>query len=128
MPVYNCADYVTAALNSILSQTFRNFEVLIIDDCSTDTTVQLISGISDPRIKVIRKPQNTGYTDSLNMGIELAEGKFIARMDGDDLSVKTRFEEQVQLLEGDPSLVLCGSWMQIMSTGDIVKGPRSEER
>ena len=123
IPVYNCAPYVTAAVNSILTQTFPDFEVVIIDDCSTDNTVQLIQEIDDDRIKIIRKPHNTGITDSLNMGLELAEGKFIARMDGDDISVNTRFEEQVELLENDPSLVLCGSWMQIMSTDEIVKVP-----
>jgi glycosyltransferase involved in cell wall biosynthesis len=123
MPVYNCAPYITAALNSILTQTFSDFEVLIIDDCSTDNTVQLIKDVDDARITLIRKPHNTGITDSLNMGLELAHGKFIARMDGDDISVNTRFEEQVELLEHDSSLVLCGSWMQIMKTGEVVTRP-----
>jgi glycosyltransferase involved in cell wall biosynthesis len=123
MPVYNCAPFITAALNSILTQTFADFEVVIIDDCSTDNTVQLIEDIDDARIKLVRKPHNTGITDSLNMGLELAEGQFIARMDGDDISVSTRFAEQIALLDHDPSLVLCGSWMQIMSTDDIVKHP-----
>src|SRR5262245_52425944 len=111
------------ALNSILTQTCADFEVLIIDDGSTDNSVQLIEEIDDARIKLIRKPANTGITDSLNIGLELAEGRFIARMDGDDISVNTRFEEQVGLLEKDPSLVLCGSWMQIISTDEIVKVP-----
>jgi glycosyltransferase involved in cell wall biosynthesis len=123
IPVYNCAQYVTAALNSILTQTFPDFEVLIIDDGSTDNTVHLIKDLDDPRITLIQKPHNTGITDSLNMGIELAQGKFIARMDGDDISVSTRFEEQVAFLEHDPSLVVCGSWTQILSTGEIIKRP-----
>lgn len=123
IPVYNCAPYVATALNSILTQTCPDFEVVIIDDDSTDNTVQLIKEIDDARIKLIRKPRNTGITDSLNVGLEVAAGQFIARMDGDDISVNTRLAEQVELLDNDPSIVLCGSWMRIISTDEIVKAP-----
>jgi glycosyltransferase involved in cell wall biosynthesis len=127
MPVYNCAPYVATALNSILTQTCPDFEVVIIDDGSTDDTVQVIREIDDTRVRLIQKPRNTGITDSLNMGLAIAEGQFIARMDGDDISVNTRLEEQIALLEQEPSVVLCGSWMQTFSTDEIVRVPADHD-
>lgn len=113
MPVYNCELFVTEALNSILNQTFSNFEVLVIDDCSTDNTVSVIEKIKDERIVLIRKEINTGYTNSLNMGIVLARGEFIARMDGDDFSFPTRFAKQLEVFDQQPEVVLCGTSMII---------------
>lgn len=109
MPVYNCEQYVANALSSILNQTFSDFEVLIIDDASTDATVSIILSFNDKRINLIIKPKNTGYTNSLNYGCKIAKGKYIARMDGDDICLPERFEKQIRFLEANPDFVVCGT-------------------
>lgn len=117
MPVYNCELYIKEAVESILSQTYSDFEVLIIDDASTDKTVSIIKSYPDSRIQLIEKPVNSGYTNSLNQGLKLAKGKYIARMDGDDISLPERFAKQVAFLEKNPEVVLCGTSYEIM--GDL---------
>lgn len=108
MPVYNCRQYIEESVSSIINQTFTGFEFIIIDDCSTDGTFEYLKTLTDQRIKLIRKPQNTGYTVSLNMGLEMATGKYIARMDGDDISFTDRFEKQVDFMDRNPDVVVCG--------------------
>jgi glycosyltransferase involved in cell wall biosynthesis len=116
MPVYNCELYINEAVDSILSQTFEDFEFLIIDDASTDETVSIIKSYNDARIQLIEKPSNTGYTNSLNFGLSIAKGEYIARMDGDDISLQERFAKQVAALDANPSLLLCGSAISIIGT------------
>ncbi len=127
LPVYNCENYVFKAVESILNQTYSHFELLIIDDCSTDSTVAKIQLFKDDRIRLIVKPQNTGYTNSLNYGITIAKGKYIARMDGDDISLPTRFEKQVAFLEKNPDVVVCGTAFKIIDTDIVVTGPSDNE-
>lgn len=112
LPVYNVAPYVKEAINSILNQTIQDFEVLIIDDCSTDSTLTIVKDFSDERIIIIEKEENKGLIDSLNLGFKLAKGKYIARMDGDDINVLDRFEKQLQILENNPQIKACGCWLQ----------------
>lgn len=123
MPMYNSEKYILAAVNSILNQTFSNFEFIIIDDASTDNSVEIIKSYKDPRIKLIVKPQNTGYTNSLNMGLKLATGKYIARMDSDDICVLNRFEKQVAFMESNKDVAVCGSWFTCIGTNEIIKHP-----
>ena len=108
MPVYNCREYIEESLKSIINQTFKDFEFIIIDDCSTDGTFEYLTSVTDPRIKLIRKSKNTGYTVSLNMGLKIAKGKYIARMDGDDISVSDRFAKQVAFMDVNPDVIVCG--------------------
>ncbi|MHB1148702.1 MAG: glycosyltransferase family 2 protein, partial [Lutibacter sp.] len=82
LPVFNCANYIEEAINSILNQTFKDFELIIIDDASTDNTLIVIQKFTDARIKIITKEQNLGLVHSLNFGFEIAQGKYIARLDG----------------------------------------------
>ena len=118
MPVYNAAPYLAEALNSILSQTFDDFELIIIDDCSTDNTPAIIFAIEDCRVRKYFKEKNTGYTNSLNKGLTLSHGKYIARMDADDISEKHRFQEQVAFLEQHPDFGIVGSYVStIPETG-----------
>lgn len=112
LPVYNVEKYVKEAIDSILNQTISDFEIIVIDDYSSDRTVEVIEGIDDVRIKLYRKKENKGLIDSLNWGFELASGEYIARMDGDDISVLNRFEKQLSVLEQNPDIILCGSWIQ----------------
>jgi glycosyltransferase involved in cell wall biosynthesis len=125
MPVYNCENYVYQAIESILNQTEGNFELLVIDDASTDGTTQVINTITDDRLQLITKPKNTGLTHSLNMGLELAKGKYIARMDGDDISLPTRFEKQLAAFNQNPNLVVCGTWYETFGSAstEVVRHP-----
>lgn len=115
MPVYNAKEYIGKAIESILNQTYENFEFIIFDDASTDGTCELIQAFNDPRINLIQKPKNTGYIDSLNMGLAIAKGKYIARMDADDISLPTRFETQIAILEGDEQIGVCCSNYQVIN-------------
>jgi hypothetical protein len=110
MPVYNVAPYVEEAVSSILDQTFRDFELIVIDDGSTDGTGDIIDCLAgdDSRIRLVRQ-DNQGLVATLNRGCALASGKYIARMDGDDASFPTRFEKQVCFLEANPKVGICGT-------------------
>jgi len=109
LPTYNCELYVKSAVESILNQSFTDFEFLIIDDASTDGTIQILKNFNDQRIQLIEKPFNTGYTESLNLGLKFAKGEYIARMDGDDISLPDRFAKQIAYLEAHPEVVLCAT-------------------
>ena len=87
MPVYNSELYIKEAIDSILNQTFTDFEFIIIDDASTDKSVEIIQSYTDSRIQLIVKSHNSGYTNSLNHGLTIARGDYIARMDSDDISM-----------------------------------------
>jgi len=127
MPVYNCEKYIQTAIESVLNQTFSNFELLIIDDKSTDTTVEIIQQFHDERIRLVVKEKNSGYTNSLNWGIENANGSYIARMDGDDICLSTRFEKQVSFLEANPDIIACGASSIIIGTDTVVNVPENYE-
>ncbi|MCX6188609.1 MAG: glycosyltransferase [Bacteroidetes bacterium] len=128
MPVYNCRPFIEESVNSILNQTFADFEFLIIDDCSTDGTYEFLQSLTDARIKLIRKEENSGISESLNMGIDLARGEYIARMDGDDISLVTRFEEQFQIMSMNSEMVVCGSWLKILGTEKVYQNPETHEK
>lgn len=109
MPVYNCRKYIEESVNSILKQTFSDFEFLIIDGCSTDGTYEYLQSLSDSRIKLIREAQKSGIVNALNMGIVMAKGEYIARMDADDISLPQRLDIQFQILENNPQISVCGT-------------------
>jgi glycosyltransferase involved in cell wall biosynthesis len=119
MPVYNCEDYVKAAVDSIINQTYSNFEFLIIDDASNDKTVSIIKSIKDPRIRLFEKPKNTGYTESLNYGLSIAKGRYIARMDADDMSFPERLSKQLAYMESNPKAIVCGSFYEVIGNKEI---------
>jgi glycosyltransferase involved in cell wall biosynthesis len=123
LPVYNCEKYIFETVESVLLQTFVDFELLIIDDCSTDATISIIEEFDDARIQLIKKDKNTGYTDSLNYAISIARGFFIARMDGDDICLPKRFEKQVDFLEKNKNVIVCGTGIQIMGTDTLLHHP-----
>lgn len=112
MPVYNNESYINEAIDSILNQTFSDFQLLIIDDGSTDNSVSLIKQYNDSRINLVEKSHNTGLIDCLNLGMSLANGQYIARMDGDDVSVADRFEKQLAILENNAEIKVCGCWLK----------------
>lgn len=112
LPVYNVGNYINEALDSIFNQTIQDFEILIIDDCSTDNTLEVVHSYNDDRIVIITKEKNKGLIDSLNIGFKAATGKYIARMDGDDINVQDRFEKQLQILENNLQIKACGCWLK----------------
>ncbi|MDP2685106.1 MAG: glycosyltransferase [bacterium] len=107
--VYNAENTIKTAIGSILNQTFQDFEIIIIDDKCTDKTIDVIKEFEDSRIKIISNEHNMGQIKSLNKGLSFCSGKFIARMDADDISLPQRFELQVQAFEKNPELVLVGT-------------------
>ncbi len=117
LPVYN-RPTVVKTIDSILKQTYKNFEILIIDNASTDNTVDEIKKIEDSRIRLIVNEENKGQTYSLNKGLQLAKGTYIARIDSDDLALPTRLEKQVTFLEEHPDYGLCGCWVRYMNDND----------
>lgn len=122
MSVYNGEKYVEAAIKSILNQTYQNFEFIIVDDASTDNTAQLLKSFSDPRIRLIPNNVNQGLTASLIEGASAARGKYLARMDADDISLPHRFEVQLEFLKKNPACALVGSsYYHINEAGDITK-------
>lgn len=127
LPVYNCELYIKEAIDSILNQTFSDFELLIIDDASTDKTLEIIKSFTDSRIVIKEKPKNLGYTDSLNYGLTIAKGEYIARMDGDDYSFPNRFEKQVTYLDSHPEAVLCGANYAIIDSEITTQLPQNND-
>ena len=127
MPVYNCTLYIRDAIESVLSQTFVDFELIIIDDCSTDTTLQLCNVFTDERIIVIAKDENSGCANSLNYGLSIARGTYIARMDGDDICMPERFEKQIAFLEANSDIILCGTAYGVIGQKGILLVPETHE-
>lgn len=112
MPVYNGASYIRDAIESIFRQTFGDFELLIIDDGSNDSSREIVSAFSDSRIRLVCNEANLGIEETLNRGLRLAHGKLIARMDCDDISLPSRLQRQVEFLDAHPEIVACGTWLK----------------
>jgi glycosyltransferase involved in cell wall biosynthesis len=110
MAVYNGERYLREAIESILNQTFTDFEFIIIDDSSTDATRKIILSFTDPRIQLLANESNVGLTASLNRGLSIARGEYVARMDCDDISLPERLARQVAYLDRNPDVGACGTW------------------
>ncbi len=120
MPVYNGEKYLRDAIDSVLGQTFKNFEFLIINDGSTDNTENIIRSYNDERIKLINRV-NGGVSSALNTGLESASGKYVARVDADDICYPTRFMEQYEFMIANPQYVLIGSDAEYINLhGDFI--------
>lgn len=115
MPVYNASLFLKEAMDSILSQTFSNFEFLIVDDGSTDDSIQIIEGYTDERIRLVRNEKNLGISQTLNRGIEIASCDLIARMDADDISYPQRLQKQYAYMIDNPSCGLLSTWARVVT-------------
>lgn len=115
MPVYNVEKYLNESIQSIVNQTFRDFELIIVDDSSTDNSRQIISEwiSKDSRIMVLDNKYQKGLSGALNTGLEACTGEFIARADGDDINKKYRFAEQIAFLTTHPSISIVGAGYQL---------------
>ena len=124
MSVYNGEHYLRQAVESILDQTFSDFEFIIVDDGSTDSTWDIITEYAnrDQRIVLVPNEENIGLTKSLNKGLALAQGEYVARQDADDVSYSERFEKQVTLLDKYPEVVLLSCNIELInSEGSLVR-------
>ena len=115
MPVYNGAMYLNEAITSILGQTYSNFEFIIINDGSTDRSEEIILSFSDSRIVYVKNPENYRLIKTLNLGFSMAKGRYIARMDADDISHPDRLQKQVQFLEDNEEYGLVGSGVNLLN-------------
>ena len=129
MPVYNGKEYLALAVESILRQTFADFEFIIINDGSTDNSADIAASYEDPRIKLLHNDKNLGLIPSFNRGLENSRGEYIARMDADDIAFPDRFKKQVAFLDDHPDIALCGSWAQTigMQQGFVIKPATDHE-
>lgn len=118
MPVYGVEAYVADAIHSVLEQSWRNFELIVVDDCSPDGSGAAIAAFSDPRLKSIRFDANRGVAAARNAGLAAARGEFIALLDGDDLMHRTRLERQIDFMWRHPAIALCGGWCRTLGPQD----------
>jgi len=128
MPVYNAEKYLDKAIQSILNQTYKDFEFIIINDGSKDTSLEIITSYQkkDNRIIIVNK-KNAGIVAALNDGIKISKGNFIARMDADDVSLLNRFEIQMKYIQ-DNNLDLCGSWIQLFHNSKLLNISKYPEK
>ncbi len=114
MPAYNAAAYIRQAIESILAQTLQDFELIILDDCSTDGTWSIVQAYAqrEPRIVAVRNDKNLGIAGNRNKGVSLARGKFLAWQDADDISLPTRLEKQCRYLAQYPQVGIVGGFLQ----------------
>jgi len=120
MAVFNCENYISTAIDSILNQSFTDFEFIIINDGSTDTSLDIINSFTDERIRVFNQ-ENHGLAYSLNIGISMATGKYIARMDADDISLPERFQIQYNFMEKNTNVdVLGGAMLYVNQSGNYL--------
>lgn len=119
------AEMITLSISSILKQTYRNLELLIFDDSTNTETIKTIEQLAkDTRVKVFRSEKRVGFVPSLNKGLETAAGKYIARMDGDDISFPTRIEKEVDFLESHKDVYVVGGQINIIDENGTVKSSR----
>lgn len=129
MSVYNGEQFLREAMDSILRQTFSDFEFLIINDGSTDNSTQILQSYHDPRIHLVNSQTNLGLIASLNKGLRLAQGRYIARMDCDDISLPQRLERQVEFMNAHEDIGMCGAWFKKFQgpKGLVVRPPTESD-
>ena len=129
MPAYNAENYIAEAIDSILNQTFTDFEFIIIDDCSSDRTAEIVKSCTDPRIRFYRNEHNMGVAATLNRGLDLATGEYIARMDSDDISLPERFEKQVRFMDEHLEVAVLGTGIELFFAqhGERIFSQKPEE-
>src|SRR3989344_285670 len=115
MPVYNSESFVKKSVSSVLNKTYRKFELIIVNDASTDKSLAIVKSFQDPRVKIINNVKQVGVAAALNRGLHFAKGRLIARMDADDIALRNRFSVKVKFLRKYPDVVLIGTWVTIIN-------------
>ncbi len=121
MAAYNGGEYLKTSVESILHQTYRDFEFLIIDDCSTDDSLRFVESLKDQRIRIYRNPVNIGQTKSLNVGLKLARGKYVARIDADDLAFPSWLQIQFSFIKNNPQYAAVSAKAVVMDSSNRIK-------
>ncbi len=119
MPAYNAEQYILQSVRSVLTQTFEDFELLVVNDASTDRTLEILSDIADHRLRILDNPRNLGIVGSLNRAMSEASGRYIARIDADDFCRPTRFAKQKAWLDQHPDTLIVGAEMSVLERGEI---------
>lgn len=128
MPTYNVAPYVREAIDSVMQQTYTDFELLVIDDCSTDNTVEVVRNIDDPRIHIVQNEKNVGLAENLNRGLSHITTEYVARMDGDDIAEPFWLEREVAILDNHPDIGICsGGFERFGTVKSLVRFPEHHE-
>lgn len=128
MPTYNVAPYVREAIDSVLQQTYSDFELLVIDDCSTDNTIEVVRSIDDPRIRIVQNEKNVGLAENLNRGLSHITTEYVARMDGDDIAEPCWLEREVAILDNHPDIGICsGGFERFGTVKSLVRFPERHE-
>ncbi len=123
IPVYNGERYIKESIDSCLNQTYRNIEIIVVDDKSVDSTLEILKGYGD-RITVLPIEKQNGLGNVINVGIKKSKGKYIARMDADDIMYPTRIEKQTEYLESNPKCVAIGGQIDIIDESSNITGHR----
>lgn len=122
MPLYNTEKYVGQAVQSLLSQSYTDFELIIVDDASTDGSIEVVKSFKDSRIKILSNEQNQGIVFSRNRGLKEAVGRFIAPFDSDDIALPEKFMKQIRFLKDHPEYGMLGSWIKMIDEkGSLLK-------
>lgn len=117
--VHNGLPWLEEAVETVLGQTYSDFELLVVDDASTDGSGQAVEAWADERIRLLRNARNIGQVPSLNRGLQEARGEYVARLDADDRCLPTRLEKQVAILDAQPAVALTGTWLDVVSDGRL---------
>jgi glycosyltransferase involved in cell wall biosynthesis len=126
IPCYNVERFIGFAIRSVLNQTYTNFELIITDDGSTDSTVDIIKQFDDPRIKLIVDGENHGISYRLNQQIDMAKGEYFVRMDGDDIMFPNRIEEQIKYLQTNPDVSVVSAQAIVIDDNNTIIGKRDD--
>lgn len=120
-PAYNAEKYISETIESILHQTFKDFEYIIIDDCSTDKTWKIIQSYAqkDDRIVAVKNKNNLGIAGNRNKGVSLSGGKYVVWQDADDISLPQRLEKQYDFMESNPEVGICGAYLQFFDSNGL---------
>ena len=124
MPAYNSEKYIGEAIESVIAQTYKNWELIIVNDGSKDATSEVVKKYDDKRIVFVDNAENQGFLYSLNYAISIAKGEYIARLDDDDVACSDRFELQVSYLNSNPDILLVGGYCDYLKKGRVKCGPR----
>ena len=128
MPTYNVAPWVEEAIHSVLKQTYRDFELLVVDDASTDDTLDRVRAIDDPRIRIAAFPNNVGLAENLNRGLDIIDTELVARMDGDDIAESDWLETGIHVLDTMPDVGICSFGFQFFGAKtSLVRFPEHHE-
>ena len=110
IPMYNSEKYIEECIYSVINQTYKNLEIIIVDDCSKDSSVDIINGIKDERIKIVKLQENKGVSSARNKGIEVSTGRYIAFIDSDDIWVKDKIEKQIKFIEDNEYIFIYSNY------------------